>query len=230
MQRPSFPTPYGQLLHAPSVAPNWGVVNPTPESFSAIGAMGGEMMGQSDELSDIAAHAAIVTRLQGTWSSVKAETLVAGTVLAVVTKREDNNGDSVQPSERPGICKIYHDTIADDKNPDNKPNLRTDHTLRFVVLANDLLGVEKDAQIPPAAIASQSVALVCPTHKMAPHCSGDAVYAYTDPKGVIKLICDPDNMGPPCSTTWHLLGYVTVPAIPNSDDSSLWVCLVPQER
>ena len=92
MQRADVNIRYGQNLHAPSIATGWGVTNPGPSAFEAFGEATGEMMGQSDDLSDIAAHAPIVSRVTGTWVGDKHRVVPAGTVLCVMAKEERTGG------------------------------------------------------------------------------------------------------------------------------------------
>ena len=254
MQRDDVRIPYGRNLRAPTVATGWGVTNPRPTAFEAFGAATGEMMGQSDDLSDIAAHAPIVARICGTWVGGVHRVVPAGTVLVVKTVAA---GTADRP--RPPVVTFSDDvglmgrTSDDAPTPAQKTTTVDDFRLmrfgdtitsvRFVVLANDLMDVKPlfpvgnntPAPIIVIATAVQSVAVVrMPKHQgELPIYPGDALYAKvnnsTDP-GKIELVASVHNTGPPGHTNdqWSLLGYVVVP--PGRGDSHLHVSLVPHER
>lgn len=215
MQRRPYDTPYGEMLAMPSVGLQWGVINPAPGPFEVFGSTDGEMMGQSDDLTDQAAHTPIVTRLHGTWAGEDTTVpLIAGTVLAVV-------GEIVPSTSAP---KIYDKNVQLDRSKQNQ-------TLRYEVLVNDIMKAQKDKPLPPASIASQSVALVTiPTDSQLTNvCNGDPIYAQLDDNMNVQLVVKP-FFGVPDNHSC-LLGYVTVPNLGGQNHShadSCWVSLVPQ--
>lgn len=254
MQRDAINIPFGRNLRAPTIATGWGVTNPRPTAFEAFGAATGEMMGQSDDLSDIAAHAPIVARVCGTWVGEARRVVPAGTVLVVKTVAagppDRPRPPTVTFSDDAGLMNRTSDVMPDDtvkKNTVDAIRLMrfgtTTTSVRFVVLANDLMDVKPHftSNRTPAptiviATAVQSVAVVlAPKHQgELPIYPGDALYATitTDAGkiGKIELVASVRNTGPPVYTDdqWSLLGYVVVP--PGRGDSHLHVSLVPHER
>ena len=190
MQRDEYEIPYGRNLRAPTVATGWGVTNPRPTAFEAYGALTGEMMGQSDDLSDIAAHAPIVARICGVWTGGKHKVVPEGTVLCVKTIFNGKNGNDVTFSNDVGLMES-NNGVKPNKETRTEVAKRTvlsdfpmevSSNVRFVVLANDLMDVEPTNGDPKkiiiaAAVQSVAVVIIPPHQVLTSIYPGDALYA-----------------------------------------------------